>query len=213
MGGEWVDLNDTEDDGPGGVGDDDEYQVPTGDFFISSTHYGPHQGSQANVLYGAGFAETTGSISYPVAGSADHMLAGCTGCHMDTYSDGEGGHTFNPSLDACNDCHGVTETDFDYGGVQTTIEAQLDEIRDTLVARGIVAYEAGDYYELNEETGVIELVTAAGGYHPVVGVYSVEESAAFFNWTGLDEDRSLGAHNPKYVKAVLTNTLEALKAK
>ncbi len=210
MVGEWVDLNDTEDDGPGGVGDDDEYQVLAGDFFISSTHYGPHHGAQANVLAGVGFAETAGSISYPVAGSGNHMTtAGCTDCHMYTYDDGEGGHTFNPSLDACNDCHGVTETDFDYGQVQTETEDLLVELRDSLVANGLVAYEAGDYYELNEETGVIELVTAAGGYHPVVGVFPLEEAQAFFNWTGLDEDRSLGAHNPKYVKALLTNSLEA----
>ena len=186
---------------------------PGATFEITSTHYGPHHGAQANVLYGAGFAEIAGSISYPVDGSGNHMTtAGCTGCHMATYGNGAGGHTFNPSIDACNACHGVTETDFDYVGVQTTIQAQLDEIRDTLVARGVVAYESGDYYELNEETGVIELVTAAGGYHPVKGTYPMEEAQAFFNWTGLDEDRSLGVHNPKYVKALLTNTLEALKA-
>ena len=212
MGGEWVDLNDTEDDGPGGVGDDDEYQVPTGSFFLSSTHYGPHHGSQANVVYGAGFAEVAGSITYPVAGSGNHMAdaATCTGCHMYTYDDGEGGHTFNPSLEACNDCHGVTETDFDYGGVQTETEDLLTELRDELVLLGLVAYAPGDYYEVNPETGDIELVTAAGGYHPVPGIFPVEQVQAFFNWTGLDEDRSLGAHNPKYVKALLTNSLEAL---
>ncbi|NQU82303.1 MAG: hypothetical protein HQ543_12360 [Bacteroidetes bacterium] len=185
---------------------------PGATFYISSTHYGPHHGSQANVLYGAGFAEIAGSISYPVAGSGNHMAdaATCTGCHMNTYDNGEGGHTFTPSLDACNDCHGVTETDFDYGNVQTETEDLLTELRDTLVSLGVVEYESGDYYEVNPETGVIELVTAAGGYHPVVGTYPMEEAQAFFNWTGLDEDRSLGAHNPKYVKALLTNTLEAL---
>ncbi len=210
MVGEWVDLNGVDDDGPGGVGDDDEYQVLAGDFFISSSHYGPHHGAQSNVLYGVGFAEIAGSMSYQTAGSGSHMtLAGCTDCHMATYSDGTGGHTYNPSLDACNDCHGATETDFDYGGVQTETEDLLTELRDSLVSIGVIAYESGDYYELNEETGIIELVTAAGGYHPVVGIYSVEEAGAFFNWTGLDEDRSLGVHNPKYVKALLTNSLEA----
>ena len=185
---------------------------PGATFTITSTHYGPHHGAQSNVLYGAGFAEIPGSISYPTAGSGNHMAeAGrCTGCHMDTYGDGQGGHTFNPALAACNDCHGTSETDFNYGGVQTTTENQLHVLREMLVALGVLVYEVGDYYELDPETGLVELVTAPGGYHPVPGTYPMIQAQAFFNWVGLEEDRSLGAHNPKYVKALLTNTIEAL---
>lgn len=181
-------------------------------FEITSSHYGPHYGVQSNVLYGVGLAEIAGSMSYQTAGSGIHMAGKCTGCHMATYGNGQGGHTWNPALDACNSCHGASETNFDYGGVQTTVQVQLDEIRDTLLARGVIEFESGDYYELNEETGVIELVTAAGGYHPVEGTYPMGDVQAFFNWKGLKDDRSLGVHNPKYVKAILTNTLEALKA-
>lgn len=35
---------------------------------------------------------------------------------------------------------------------------------------------------------------------------------AFFNWIGLEEDRSLGVHNPSYVKALLKNSIEAVEA-
>jgi hypothetical protein len=35
---------------------------------------------------------------------------------------------------------------------------------------------------------------------------------AYYNWIGLVEDRSLGVHNPKYISALLINTLEALNA-
>ena len=176
---------------------------PGTDFTITSTHYGPHHGAQANVLHGSGFAEIPGTIAYPTAESDPHMTPSCTGCHLDTYD-----HGFNPSLDACNSCH--TTADFNYGNVQAETQILLDDLRDLLEAAGVIAYEAGDYYELNEETGIIELVTAAGGYHPVPGTYPMAEVQAFFNWTGLDEDRSLGVHNPKYVKALLTNSIEAL---
>ena len=44
-------------------------------FRITSTHYGPHHGAQANVFAGVGFAEIAGSIAYPAAGSATHVTA------------------------------------------------------------------------------------------------------------------------------------------
>ena len=43
-----------------------------------------------------------------------------------------------------------------------------------------------------------------------VGTFPMVQAQAYFNWIGLTEDRSEGVHNPKYVKALLANTLEAL---
>ncbi|MCK4848678.1 MAG: hypothetical protein KAT16_06625, partial [Candidatus Heimdallarchaeota archaeon] len=109
---------------------------PGNTFNITSTHYGPHHGAQANVVYGAGFAEIPGSVAYPTVGSSFHLAASCVGCHMSEFTDGKGGHSFNPSLAACNVCH--TTADFNYGGVQTEIDELLDELRDLLVAAGVV---------------------------------------------------------------------------
>lgn len=36
------------------------------------------------------------------------------------------------------------------------------------------------------------------------------QAQAFFNWIGLTEDRSLGVHNPRYVTALLENSIEAI---
>jgi hypothetical protein len=66
-------------------------------------------------------------------------------------------------------------------------------LRDKLIALGVV--EGDDEH----------------GYHPVVGTYPMVQAQAFFNWVGLEEDRSLGAHNPKYVKALLANSIAALE--
>ena len=176
-------------------------------FNITSTHYGPHHGSQANVLAGVGFAEIAGSVAYPAAGSSYHIAASCTGCHMAEF-DGEGGHSFTPSLSSCNGCH--TTADFNYGGVQAEIDGLLDELRDLLVAAGVVEQGHEDIYEINQETGVIELVSYAGEYHPVVGTHSMAHAQGFYNWIGLVEDRSAGVHNPKYVKALLVNSIAAM---
>lgn len=163
-------------------------------FRITSTHYGPHHGPQANVFAGLGFAEIEGPVSYPVQGTSKHLqYASCTTCHMGDYANKQGGHTWNPTIASCNACH-ATE-DFDYGGVQFDMEEKLLELRDLLIVAGVVAGDDVD------------------GYHPVVGTFPMDHARAFFNWTGLDEDRSLGVHNPQYVNALLTNSIEALKAK
>lgn len=163
-------------------------------FRITSAHYGPHHGAQANVVAGVGFAEIPGPAAYPTPGSSIHLnQASCTGCHMAS-SDKDGGHTWIPAVSACNDCHGANISDYNYGGVQTEVEDLLNQLRDRLV-----------------ELGVVEYVEEDGAYEPVVGTYPMVQARAFFNWVGLEEDRSLGVHNPKYVKALLLNSIEALK--
>jgi hypothetical protein len=171
--------------------------APADSFSITSTHYGPHHGPQANVLEGVGFAEIAGSVAYPAPSSASgHLSVGvaCVNCHMAIYADGTGGHTWNPSVAACTGCH-PGAADFDINGFQTTTHTKLNTLRDRLV-----------------ELGVVEYVAADDAYEPIVGKYPMLQAQAFFNWIGLEEDRSLGAHNPGYFDALLNNTIEALNA-
>jgi hypothetical protein len=169
-------------------------------FRITSVHYGPHHGPQGNVVAGVGFAELAGPVSYPAPGSfphfkgKDNFKGGCTGCHMGDFKNKQGGHSLIPSLDACNKCHGATETSYNHSGFQTDTQAKLDQLRDLLVAKGVLAWDE-----------------AAGAYEPVVGTYPMVLAQAYYNWIGLTEDRSLGAHNPPYVNALLLNTINALK--
>ena len=164
-------------------------------FTIRSSHYGPHHGPQANIVAGVGFAEIQGTTPYPAPYSSYHLNedASCTGCHMGEYANG-GGHTFKANLDACNSCHGVNEENFNHGGRQDDVADKLDKLRDKLIAHGVV--------EGDEEHG----------YHPVEATHPMVLAQGFFNWIGLVEDRSLGAHNPPYVNALLNNTLDAIEA-
>jgi hypothetical protein len=204
MGGDTVEIEDV------------EVVVPDGYFFISSTHYGPHHGAQSNVMAGVGFSEIEGSFGYPAPESASHYdldYGMCTGCHMATYGNGAGGHTWNPALDGCNvaECHDGAITSVDENNLQVEIEGLLDELRDLLVAEGVVEFVEEEHYELNPETGQIELVVTPEGYEPIVGLHPVELAQAFFNWIGLEEDRSHGVHNPAYTKALLENSIEAVE--
>ncbi len=168
--------------------------APGDTFNISSPHYGPHYGTQANIVLGVGLAEIEGPADYPEPGSSYHYgeEASCVGCHMGEYGMG-GGHSWIPNLAACEDCHGTEMDDYNYGGKQTAVQAQLDDLKAKLLEIGVI--------EADED-----------GYHVVQGEYPMLYVQAFFNWKGLKDDRSLGAHNPKYVNALLVNTLDALNA-
>ncbi len=168
-------------------------------FNITSTHWGPHHGPQANVVAGVGFEEISGSIAYPSAGSSPHLnMASCTGCHMAEFDQtaSQGGHSFIPSTSACNECHSGADLNgsYDYKATQTLVEEKLVELRDLLIEHHVV--EGND----------------VDGYHPHTGEFPKILAQAYFNWVGLEEDRSLGVHNPEYVKALLINTIEAVEA-
>jgi len=172
--------------------------APGATFKITSTHYGPHHGPQGNILYGIGLSEIAGSHGYPTAGASKHLQqASCVGCHMYEQANGTGGHTWWPNKKACNSCHDGPDltTNFDYNGFQTNVQMHLDELRDKL-----------------EALGVIEYVTEDASWEPITGTYPMLQAQAYFNWIGITEDRSKGAHNPQYVMAILLNTLEALDA-
>jgi len=163
-------------------------------FDIERSHYGPHYGSQSNMLEGIGFAEIAGSVAYPNAGSAVHReQTSCVGCHMGEYSDKQGDHTWKASLASCNSCHAGSSEDFNYGGVQTQTYADLNELAELLVSVGTMTKDA------------------EGSYTVVTGVHDMVNAQAFFNWKGIYYDRSLGAHNPQYINALLKNSIEALK--
>ena len=171
---------------------------PGDNFEIDSTHYGPHHGAMANVLAATFWAEIEGSMEYPSGSGHWDAGATCVTCHMETYTEGTGGHTWWPNIDNCTGCHpGVT--DFDINSRQTNTQALLDELQALLLAQGVIEWVAEDE-----------------AYEPVVcpedvACYTMVQAQAFYNWIGLTEDRSLGVHNPRFVEALLTNSIEALQ--
>lgn len=165
---------------------------PGDTFEITSVHYGPHHGAMANVLAATFWAEIPGSTPYPAGSGHWDNGATCVSCHMATYTEGTGGHTWWPNIDNCTTCHpGVT--DFDINNRQTDTQALLVELRDLLLGLGVIEWVAEDE-----------------AYEPVLGTYPMVQAQAFYNWIGLTEDRSLGVHNPRFVEALLSNSIEAL---
>lgn len=177
----------------------------TGDLTITSFRYGPHYGTQGNNVWGAGGYEIAGSKSYPGPGTHPHAGSGCITCHMAEVPYAgvtAGGHTFNmtygshgdedDNINGCVACHSSIE-DFDLNGFQTEIEGLMTQIQDVLLANGWL-----------REDGY---VNASSG-SPLV--LNPDQVGAILNYKIIEEDRSLGIHNPVYIEALLTNTLEFL---
>jgi cytochrome c551/c552 len=145
-----------------------------------SEHWGPHHGPQSSMLLGVG-----GSIEG--SPSAHYLMVEdtCVGCHMGT----DRVHTYEPSVSTCQACHADAE-DFDINGTQTEVEAKLEELKEALVAKGMLTEE--------DES--------------VVGEYPEAVGAALWNYIFIaHEDKSMGVHNPSYTKALLEASIEALK--
>jgi hypothetical protein len=181
--------------------------VGGGDVTITSSRWGPHHGPHANNLWGIGGYLIAGSKSYPEAGSTTHAEAGCTACHMAPVPYGgrmAGGHTFNmgyvyheeeeQNIGACTGCHTTLE-EFDFNGIQTEVEELLVELETIFIANG--------WYNPDTELWV------ASSSAPLV--VTSDQAGAMLNYQIVKEDRSLGVHNPAYMIAILTNSLESIE--
>ncbi|MGB5668297.1 MAG: NapC/NirT family cytochrome c [Maribacter sp.] len=159
-----------------------------GMFRITSTHWGPHHGPQATLLEGIQGMLVAGTEAYPGVGSAQHRTGStCVSCHMGATIDGTDGlHTMIPSAASCTDCHsnGIPPNTF--------LNADMATL-----------------YGLLETAGLLE--TEEGSVHPVPGTYPILEAEAAWNYLFILEDGSNGVHNPKYAKALIKNSIQALQ--
>lgn len=165
---------------------------PTDDgngMFNITPHYGPHYGAQSTMLEGVQGALIAGSVGYPGVGSSTHRQgASCVSCHMGTPNDNDGEHTMVPSLKSCTTCH-PGATNYDINGVQTEVTALMSELEGLLKTEGI----------LDDDGGL------------VTGEFPIGSANAYWNWEFVYQDHSHGVHNPAYTKALLKNSIEALK--
>jgi hypothetical protein len=98
------------------------------DVTVTSTHWGPHHGVEANIFVGEGGYNVSdnSSIHYMM------VEEGCPTCHMV-----DGGHTLEADVAGCASCHADLDT-FDYKGVQTDVQAMYDELAELLEHEGLL---------------------------------------------------------------------------
>jgi hypothetical protein len=179
-----------------------------------SSHFGPHHGTQGDMLEGAnGF--TYGKI-IPSSAHRDAVENACVTCHMQTVNPGEpaflhaGGHTFWPawetatnSIDltaACQNCHGAT-------AITTSFNFPLQDYNGDGVIEGV-------------QTEVQHLLDKLSTYLPPVGpvksslsidaTWTRPQLEGAYNWLFVHDDGSFGIHNTAYAVGLLKASIADL---
>ena len=179
-----------------------------------STHYGPHHGPQADVLVGKNAITFGQNIE-----SSPHLAAttdACVRCHMYPASSDSlgnvilvGSHSFNMSengvdnVAACFDCHGDFGPDFSDKKCYINGNADLDG---NGVADGLQIEVEGLLDQLKallpqDENGEVSITDSS---------VTLTEAQAAYDYLMVEEDRSLGVHNPRFVFGILKASIEAL---
>lgn len=171
----------------------------------TSYRWGPHHGPQGNLLagLGSGAYEIAGSLGYENSAHTD-IEDGCISCHMaEAYGAQAGGHTFTMGYEY----HGHTELNLagclvsgchsNEDNLVAATEALVIEVEELLVELGTLLKDQG--------------VMREDGYLTVPGTYSNAQAGAFYNFKFIEEDRSNAVHNPKYARALLYNSIEAIQ--
>lgn len=181
-----------------------------------SSHFGPHYGTQADLLVGQN-AVTWGE-ELPTSPHLQAIEKACVGCHMGpaVVEEGEhvalaGGHTFSmttpdgkANVDACTDCHGdIGETfaekkfymsgiaDHDGDGIEEGLQEEVHGLLEEILT-----------YLPVDETGHVAITDSS--------ITQVQAQAAF-NYMMVENDGSLGMHNPEYIVSLLKLSLAKLK--
>jgi hypothetical protein len=184
---------------------------------ITSTHWGPHYGTQGDMLMGINAYEYGQDMPSSKHGSV--VEESCAQCHMQEIPDGlpsyavgkVGGHSFSLSyndgtnapihlVEACSSCHGEIE-DFDFGGadydLDGVVEGVQSEIEGLLHDLGMLLPPVGDPH--------------VGLHESTAGYDTLPISRAVYNYLFVEADGSHGVHNPKYAAAILRSSIEDLK--
>lgn len=168
------------------------------DITITNTRYGVHHGPQANVVKGTGLFEPGTGYSNGAHSNIDNT---CVTCHMaEAYGTQAGGHTMYLGYEyhgstvlntaGCVSCHNDIDAMLvSTEALQAEVAAMLVELKGKLDAMGA----------MNE-----------GSDNSVAGTFAPEVAGAVLNYKAISEDRSLGVHNPSYVRRILQNTIDAL---
>ncbi|MFH1183722.1 MAG: cytochrome c3 family protein [Chloroflexota bacterium] len=158
-----------------------------GNIEVTSARFGTHYGVEAAMLLGEGGA---GGVTGSPSAHYTTVENTCVACHMGD----EGNHTYEPVVTRCVACH-ADATDFDVNGVQTEVQAMVDDLHAQFIARGM----------MDKETGLwIASAEAPATYPEAVG-------AAMWNYKLVQYDQSMGVHNTAFTKALLQQALDAMK--
>lgn len=192
--------------------EDVESQVENG-----TSRFGPHHSVQGDMISGVNAYEDV-APGFPFSSSLHiNVRDACVTCHTSP-NDGDPengipaftGHTFWPTVGACETCHGVIETfddiiakgDFDgdglIEGVQSEIVGLLDVLEQTVI----------DVTATPEGRAALETDFVTNVGNPAYTTR--DQRAAAYNWAFVAFDGSSGVHNTTYSVQLLQQSILSL---
>ncbi|WP_242084190.1 hypothetical protein [Aestuariivivens sediminis] len=185
-----------------------------GKYLQTSSHWGPHHGPQTALLEGLLGAYSTFTLveDIPAVKQAAHRTdtAACIDCHMRHTTDLSFGHTYFPSRNNCNDCHGGNAQDLEVAGLED------DWLALGLLLEQVVGQATDDddqpIFEADGVTpvpvvGIVHYDEDEDEWHPQTGLFDLKYAEAAWNFLFIYEDKSMGIHNPDYAKSLIKNSL------
>lgn len=178
---------------------------------ITSTHWGPHEGPQADIFTGMGGYHFAGK-SY---GESTHeQKLTCIDCHMVNVASNQNvpDHSFAPQISACRQCHAGATT-FDINGFQGQVDAALTSIQTYFNTKGVLTRSASAPYAALDVTQLgsnfqLDLTIPNA---KIDGVLMTQDQAgALYNYILVARGGAEGIHNTKYVAQLLFDSYFAL---
>ncbi|NHZ86502.1 MAG: ammonia-forming cytochrome c nitrite reductase subunit c552 [Planctomycetia bacterium] len=191
-------------------------------------HFGPHGSPQADMMASESAYQAVAPADF-VWADPSHLKVqnSCKTCHINMVEyDGTTavtGHTFEPTVEACANCHGTINNfrdimaleDFDgngtIGGVQDEVEglmAYLEEaLNDSFATAGLDP--TADDWDLIHELGIVTHYPDVNDSTNTFDV-PIEWREAGYNLAFTSDDKSLGIHNPDYAIQILQQSINYL---
>jgi hypothetical protein len=176
---------------------------------IRSSRWGAHESMQADIFAGLHAYEFPGEDYDELSPHNQLATNGCIACHMAApRADDAGGHSTNltymgdeEEIDfvvGCNvaGCHDGDLVDFSYGGVQDSVNALLESLRELLLEDSLITEE--------------NLVNASSSNPLAV---TMDVAGAIYNFRYFEADRSFGVHNPDYYFDALNASIEFMNSR
>lgn len=193
---------------------DVSYYVTNTTTAITSYRWGPHYGPQSDLYSGQGAYQFAGKTY----GNSEHITIAkkCVGCHMAPVegNDNVPDHTMKPNVKTCSTgagCHSqYTGKTFDVLGGQTTVKRALFEMQAALNAKGwLTRSETSPFAILTDEDladGQFNRDLAKPG-----SSLTPAEQGALYDYLVIARGNDFGAHNPRYTKQILFDSIEVVK--
>ena len=189
----------------------------SGQVLNGNAHMGPHHSVQGDMLAGVNaYEQINPNFSFA---SSKHLLVedGCVHCHThrheaDPLSGNEQftGHTFEPTVEACQECHGpiqdfsdiIAKQDYDGNGLVQGVQVEVAGLKELLREIIIVNSTSPENEQLlrdsfDDNVGVATITTIA-------------QRAAAYNLLYVDFDGSNGVHNTTYAVQLLQQSVLSL---